>query len=203
MLLLLSCSVERHYETLSFFFDGVPDPNRPEPEVEDQPRVDYASLTSAQNAAMLSYQVAAPEVTHHEPVKQRRCDECHVQDRSASTQAGWIGGLPQLVAPINELCQRCHEAPAGKYVHGPVAARRCDFCHEPHQSLYPHLLRFESTDDLCRTCHVGETFVSTELHQSFLGRACIDCHDPHAAELEYQLREGWQDLAPAGGKNGG
>lgn len=188
--LLASCSIERRYRVLDFFFDGVPDPNAPaRPVGPTEPRVDFAKLTSAERAEYLTNKIEAPTVYFHDPVQKRECDACHVFEKQDDSKPGWMAGMPTLIVPIEDLCARCHEPPEGKYVHGPVATGRCDFCHEPHQSTFPHLLRAETVDKVCLACHSGETFV-TQVEHGDLGEAsCTTCHDPHASERKHFLFE--------------
>lgn len=176
-----ACSVERHYRTLSFFFDGVPDPNAPPPEPEIVP--------GPLQGPTLAPAPADDGSSLHPPVRERRCHECHlIPERTAG--AGWQAGLPELVAPREELCRRCHEPPSAAHVHGPAGSGRCDLCHLPHQSSFPHLLRQERQESLCRACHEGELFTTAERHAGFGARDCIACHDPHGSELAALLRPG-------------
>ena len=186
--LLASCSLERRYRVLSFLFDGVPDPNAPvRVEALPAPRVDFTKLTNAERAEYLANKIEAPTVYFHEPVEKRECASCHVFEKQDESRPGWMAGMPTLIVPIEELCARCHEPPEAKYVHGPVATRRCDFCHEPHQSTFPHLLRAETVDKVCLSCHLGETFVTQAEHADLGDTGCTTCHDPHSSDRKYFL----------------
>lgn len=179
LLTCAACSVERHHRILSFFFDGVPDPNAPTsapvPEPLGAPVVASIAPEPEQHASL------------HPPVRDRLCHQCHMlPERTAG--AGWQAGLPELVAPREELCRRCHAPPEGPHVHGPAGAQRCDLCHESHQSPFPHLLRVERQETLCRSCHQGELFLTSAAHEAYAPRDCIECHDPHASAIPFLLR---------------
>jgi predicted CXXCH cytochrome family protein len=110
---VVACDSAAKYRVLSFFFDGVPDPTRPQPpepasvgaETGGEP-----SESPPKPAPMLVYA--------HAPYAQNRCGECHDA----------IGGnLARSIA--DGLCLDCHaEVAVGRFVHGPVAVRACDAC---------------------------------------------------------------------------
>ncbi len=127
------------------------------------------------------------QVYHHQPVEEGRCKDCHVGEEMRGN-ARFSGGVPELVAPLQELCFLCHDQPEGRFVHGPSATGDCWTCHLPHQSPHPYLLREASEAVLCGQCHVPELFVTAELHAEYTETSCSACHDPHAAELHGLLR---------------
>lgn len=186
--LFVSCASDTRYRVLDFLFDGVPDPNAPVEQVEQERRVDFTNLTAAERAEYLANRIEAPVVYFHEPVQKQECDSCHVAETRSNQTTGWMSGLPQLVVPIDELCVRCHESPEAPYVHGPVATGRCDICHVAHQSPFPHLLRYERVNETCRTCHQGEIFVTEQDHEQYGDQSCADCHEPHQSDLRHLLR---------------
>ncbi len=193
--LLLACSAERRYRTLSFFFDGVPDPNAPPPPEVYGPRFDPTQLTAEQRAAMLARRIEPPKITTHRPVAEKRCEACHRIERSDSGPIAF-SGVPELNAPPEELCFRCHSFGPARIVHGPVARGLCLSCHLPHQSPHDHLLRQADQKSLCGACHSGETFVTEEAHRAYGDRACSSCHDPHASDREALLRGGREVEGP-------
>ncbi len=196
-----ACSVEDHYELLSFFFDGVPTPEElaARRAAAEQPETlspeAMTSLSNEERNALLARHVEAIQVSEHPPVKQGLCEKCHTRrPNSGAVGTQWLGDIPQLVAPPDELCFRCHEAPKGTYLHGPAASGNCIVCHQAHESLNPHLLRLAEQKELCSACHVpGETLLSEEEHEGYQDLDCVACHDPHSSERPHLLRDGWED----------
>ena len=160
----LGCSETTRYRVLSFFFDGVPSP---EERAADEARAD----ADADRKTPEDKREELPIVTSHAPYRDRECSKCHAD---ASMQA-------DIFDPA--LCEKCHKqhfaVEATDWVHGPVAAGECGFCHEPHESQYPSLLK-TSQSDLCLQCHSAETLTRT-YHSDAKEQACSTCHDPHFA----------------------
>lgn len=194
-----SCSVAENYETLSFWFDGVPTPEQLEEQRLLEERIAAAEaagpLTSEERAAMLAVRVEDVYTSNHKPVEENLCDECHIGTAaSEASNSGWISDLPTLIVPKEELCLRCHEPLQGAYTHGPSASGNCSTCHYSHQSAYPHLLRVESSIDLCSGCHDPADYLDTEMHEENAAFECVACHDPHASEQEYLLHADYPRL---------
>lgn len=148
----------------------------------------------------------------HAPSEAGACGACH--DLGASTSfpggGGWPGREPteirlprtsgsnaaRLRLPLDHLCAACHGDLEGEtlarnhaVVHAPVASGGCTFCHDPHRSPYPKLLKSPDGRTLCGRCH--DPAVSSRVcpHPDSVGRDCLECHLPHAAEKRGLLRE--------------
>ena len=178
---LLSCSVERHYKTLSLFFDGVPDPSAPQDPA-------LTGTTRAPGTLPQSAPPPKPRGSSHDPYVSRQCEGCHEFEQNPGNRPAWMLGAPKLIAPVEELCALCHEPPQARYVHGPVAMVRCDLCHAAHDSRFPHLLKNASIDATCLSCHSGETFVTQVAHAEYEPAGCSVCHDPHSSSDPFLLR---------------
>ncbi len=174
LLLAAACSAPTRYRVLKFFFDGVPDPNRP---------ARVAAQTSTQPAEVAATQPAGVEqprlLAHAHPLyRDNRCDQCH----------DMFGG--GLVRPVAEgLCNMCHPrpAPGTEFVHKPVADNDCLACHHYHASAYPRILLADPAE-LCFRCHQRDQ-LSPESHRATFGRQrCIDCHDPHGGADRFRLK---------------
>lgn len=151
------------HRVLSIFFDGVPAPAA-QKEVPQQPG-------SATGRA-----ISAGTFSNHGPYAARLCEACHVKQTNA------------LVAPVNELCYKCHELQLNKkYVHGPLASGGCVVCHDPHSSPYGHLLVSESSN-FCVRCHDTTDLSQNPAHQEAGDRQCTDCHDAHMSDKPYLLK---------------
>ena len=151
------CSVEKNYKMLSFFFDGVPDPNAP-----DQ----YGGLAMAQS----------PTYSEHQPFTQEACMECHT-DPSDMT----------LAKNDSSMCSKCHVDVTYEYnyMHGAVLGEACLMCHNPHFSPLSNLLR-DDGPGMCNQCHETKDDGLNPSHLD-LERNCIDCHSGHGGDTPFFL----------------
>lgn len=194
----LACSTDTRYRTLSFFFDGVPDPNAPAP-APDASAADSSGRAVAAAPGAADAPAKPRVVVVHGPVAAEQCTACHPFSRSDSR--GSIQGVSIFGAggnilnkPIHDLCVQCHDrfappaaAAAGQWLHGPVGAGACTFCHEHHRSLYPALLRAERPADLCVRCHDVDRLVADVEHMPPEEAGCTECHDPHRGDSRLLL----------------
>ena len=147
---------------LSFFFDGVPDP-------------DKVAALAAQTAQEEEGKKAKPKFTGHGPYEAKMCDSCHEK------------GTNTLVVPVEELCFRCHKLDIRKkYLHGPVAVGGCRICHEPHGSGRPYLLVSEPSK-FCFYCHDEQMVSRNEAHKG-ADTSCTTCHDAHSSDAQFLLK---------------
>jgi predicted CXXCH cytochrome family protein len=179
---MTACTASR-YEVLSFFFDGVPDPNAPVRTQPEEPQ--------ARNLPVRPF-VPPPVIVHmHEPYTQRRCDACHKGAGSAARRTSGafaINTMSELLLPADKLCATCHQPNPGAYQHAPALLGDCSRCHTAHSSRFPHLLLQEKSAALCAPCHAAEEMPTRELHVGFGDRDCAECHDPHGSDRRFLLR---------------
>lgn len=214
---LSSCATQRRYELLTFFFDGVPDPNAPPPEKSE------SSSKKQGPRAKTAADVPLPLFFVHEPYAERSCDDCHESKFSQT-----------LVKEPPALCFGCHGKMTKKmtFIHDPVKEGSCSDCHEPHKSRYEFLLTrsmpklcgtchdslwdldvvhepvrkgecaschnphggtdkfflVETGDGLCLECHEQEPLLKTEAHKDLGLQRCMDCHDPHQTDRPHLLK---------------
>ncbi len=166
------CNEVKHYETLTFFFDGVPEPGRETP-VAVKPGKREGMPTGARDI-----QPAVQTEWIHEPYRERKCDGCHSKMFARD-----------LARPKQELCDSCHPGMRNvAHVHGPVAAGACMGCHHPHRSPNPYLL-VAPAQDLCMKCH-GDTFTAqADYHAGWNERQCVACHNAHVTTIKVQTVE--------------
>lgn len=163
------CTPARRYKVLTFFFDGVPDPNaRPatQPAEGEGTRV----VTGRRGET----------VYLHKPYDQNKCSECHPGS----------GRTFESFEPVSAVvCAKCHPNVPTQYafMHGPVAVKQCLLCHQPHEARVEHLLN-EAPPKLCMKCHVPGMLASDEAHQD-PKRNCLDCHYGHGGRARFFLRE--------------
>jgi predicted CXXCH cytochrome family protein len=179
--LILGCSAQKHYKTLSFFFDGVPDPNA---------TTGATRLTTERAGTRFTVYV-------HKPYADNDCNACHTGDRSQ------FFTLAAAQGPKPDNCLTCHADVPHQYanMHGPVAVNACTWCHSPHQSIHPHLLK-NTPNKVCMQCH-GPTGLSPSTANHTDPKAnCLECHSGHGGERNL-LKPGWLALqAPAQGNEG-
>ena len=158
------CTVTpKNYKVLSFFFDGVPDP----------------ALTAVGEVRGRDGVVRASKVWVHQPFAEDKCDACHTTRYRPTKNNG-------------SICLPCHEKVPTEYVqmHGPVTAQACIWCHNPHESRYPHLLR-DPDRKVCAQCHSGNLLDSSRVPaHADESRACLECHVGHGANGRFLLRDG-------------
>ncbi len=153
------CSVEKHYDLLSKFFDGVPDPN----------------ATGPQGRLAIS---KSPTFSEHEPFTDDACSECHGDPSSM-----------MLTRDDSSMCIRCHTQTKEQYpmMHGAVTGNACLMCHDPHLSPLPNLLR-EEAPGLCLQCHEMAARARTPIHED-LGQDCLSCHRGHGGDIPFFLHD--------------
>ncbi len=173
LVVLTGCDRVARHKVLSFFFEGVP-PLDSERQAVDTGATDEESPTTETEVAVTSEKPARiakqTDPSRHEPAKD--CDQCHRRIGSWSRKT--------LTRPLPEVCYTCHTdySAAGGYLHGPIAAGACAFCHDPHGAKYVHLQK-ELQPKLCYQCHLREDIASIADHQDKQHSICTECHDPH------------------------
>jgi predicted CXXCH cytochrome family protein len=164
----LGCApkTESAYRVLSLFFDGVPKPQ--ELTSKEHPEEAVPGKEASGEIRKTMYR-------EHGPYAAKMCDGCH----EPSTNV--------LVAPIDQLCFRCHEFRTDKkYVHGPLASGGCRVCHDPHGSKYRFLLVSEA-ETFCLYCHDKQLIETSAVHKQTQER-CTSCHNAHMSDKRYLLK---------------
>jgi predicted CXXCH cytochrome family protein len=159
---LAGCEARTRYRVLSFFFDGVPDPDK------------VAALAAAAGKDA-GEKKARPIYRSHGPYEAKMCEACHQR------------GTNTLSLPMEELCFKCHTLDIRKkYLHGPVAVGGCRVCHEPHGSGRLFLLVSEP-QKFCFHCHDEKMVSGNEAHKG-VDAPCTTCHDAHSSENRFLLK---------------
>lgn len=157
------CTVtKQNYKALSFFFDGVPDPNLPAGVIDP-------ATGEVRPAATVSV---------HPPYAEENCSECH---RSRLRMSRNDSGI----------CANCHAGKDSEHprMHGPVAAGACLWCHHPHESGHRFLLR-DNDRAVCSQCHTPRLLNSVRVPEhADESRACLECHVGHGGTRPFLLRE--------------
>ncbi|HBL18622.1 MAG: hypothetical protein A2X36_08300 [Elusimicrobia bacterium GWA2_69_24] len=116
-----------------------------------------------------------PEGQH--PAVGMGCDSCHSGAHVRRPKDKWLS------AEGAALCGQCHDAPDPKKSvrHPPAAGGQCVFCHDPHRSANPKLLK-DRMPDQCFRCHSPKPFFDKAMHSPVASGLCASCHDPHASK---------------------
>jgi len=169
LMALAACQPAVRYRTLSFFFDGVPDPNAPQAPSHTQTR--EAALYHPEPRATPDRPIPPPIVSVHKPYAENQCQQCHDMSKRF---------VPMAVDPT--LCDKCHKEQRIRegWDHGPVNLGTCIPCHSrpPHDSIWPHLLA-KPVPDLCLDCHLEDVTRVAAYHLVPELPQCTLCHDAH------------------------
>lgn len=170
-----SCTPEKKYEVLSFFFDGVPRPGETAPEQEISPQ--YMGNRKPRGPARL-------DLVQHEPYRRNQCKKCHPEESSLFIAERAPRGICYWCHEHEEFQQRLAES---EFLHGPVAVESCLVCHDPHYSRHEGLL-VEKTPTLCYFCHEPESLECTPEHEDPAQWKCLNCHDPHGGDNRFFVK---------------
>jgi DmsE family decaheme c-type cytochrome len=97
-----------------------------------------------------------------------------------------------LVKPKVELvCAQCHKdivAKIHRSEHMPLVEGKmdCTSCHNPHGSATPKLIKGDSANDTCYSCHADKRGPFVWEHPP-VRENCMNCHDPHGSHHEFML----------------
>src|ERR1044072_6612846 len=91
-----------------------------------------------------------------------------------------------LSADASCVTAACHSKfTTASQIHGPVAQKACDACHEPDSGGHKYPLK-RSGLALCTFCR---QVPGSSLHQqqAMDKKGCITCHDPHVSGVKFLL----------------
>ena len=113
----------------------------------------------------------------HGPVSEDACDACHADD---------IGGHKYpLKRDKKDLCTFCHIV-SGTAPHQHKALEQgCTVCHDPHASKVKYLIKADSIDAMCLSCHRVPWKRFT--HSILTIGKCTLCHQPHQSDNKMLL----------------
>ena len=91
-----------------------------------------------------------------------------------------------------EVCFACHKeqrTQVAKPSHHPILEGKvgCSDCHNPHGSVGPKLMKRDSTNDTCYTCHMEKRGPFVHTHEP-VAEDCGNCHNPHGTTAESLLK---------------
>jgi DmsE family decaheme c-type cytochrome len=137
------------------------------------------------------------------------CLTCHQTD---SKRSHWMGSTHQSrdVACVSchqvhtahddvrdkhtqpDVCFTCHKeqrTQINKPSHHPIPEGKmgCSDCHNPHGSVGPKLMKRDSVNETCYTCHMEKRGPFVHTHEP-VAEDCANCHNPHGTTAENLLK---------------
>jgi DmsE family decaheme c-type cytochrome len=90
------------------------------------------------------------------------------------------------------VCFTCHKeqrTQISKPSHHPIPEGKmgCSDCHNPHGSVGPKLMKRDSVNDTCYTCHMEKRGPFVHTHEP-VAEDCSNCHNPHGTTAENLLK---------------
>jgi predicted CXXCH cytochrome family protein len=164
----VGCTPTNRYKVLSFFFDGVPNPNAP------------AAGVAAGGAGAPAAGKTVRTVYYHKPYLDNNCQACHTSAGQTFSPLGMLD---------SRMCLKCHQSVTRQYpvMHGPVALGDCLWCHSPHESTYAHLLKAPDPQ-VCVQCHERDLLPSLPAVHQDPAAGCLQCHMGHGGNAHKFLR---------------
>lgn len=91
-----------------------------------------------------------------------------------------------------EVCFACHKeqrTQINKPSHHPIPEGKmgCSDCHNAHGSAGPKLMKRDSVNDTCYTCHMEKRGPFVHPHEP-VNEDCSNCHNPHGTVAENMLK---------------
>jgi DmsE family decaheme c-type cytochrome len=114
----------------------------------------HAGLAGNNDKMLRVGQTVSPYVTTARKLAYKTCVSCHKEQRE-------------------EILRPSHHP----IVEGKVA---CHDCHDPHGAMTPVMLKAESYQDLCQTCHTDKRGPWIHEHPPVVEN-CATCHTPHGS----------------------
>jgi len=140
-------------------------------------------LTAQQvNSTCLECHEKGGQATYRSSMHDRRnvaCTACHSVHSPKTAKA-------QLKTAVEaDTCYTCHKSERSKSMrtsHHPVREGKmgCASCHNPHEGDRPKMLKADSVNELCYTCHTEKRGPFLFEHAA-VREDCASCHDPHGS----------------------
>ena len=169
---VLGCSIETRTRLMHFFFEY--------PEAEPEAGAPEGPAGELAPDKPFRHEPVAVVASRHEPFVSRQCQSCHAIGQ---------GQLPR--SDFMEVCRECHESyfEYRRFVHAPVAAGDCQYCHVMHVAEHPALLA-SAQAELCGDCHEVHSVeeAARTYHRGIDAVACTACHDAHFGQTHLLLK---------------
>jgi len=170
----MACTSKKSHKVLSFFFDGVPEPDT----IEYTVSVD--SILNGDTALVEASNKKKNSIFYHSPYQKKDCRSCH-NERS----------MGKTTKPQPDLCYQCHNDFSEQYksIHGPVGGGFCTSCHNPHKAKTDKLL-LRTEQQLCIFCHDSLLVFNNRYHKEREISNCSECHNPHGGDNRFMPQNG-------------
>ena len=114
------------------------------------------------------------------------CTNCHRIMEDVSPQ------FQLAKETVIETCGQCHlqkRAQTMRSSHMPLREGKmtCTSCHNPHGTVTPTLLKENSLNETCYSCHAEKRGPFLWVHPP-VQESCANCHDPHGSNHEKMLK---------------
>ncbi|MEG0821149.1 MAG: DmsE family decaheme c-type cytochrome [Burkholderiaceae bacterium] len=120
------------------------------------------------------------------------CNSCHsVHGKTPDPRIGPFTTTQRTLE--YQTCNTCHAQVRGqiqKTSHHPIIEGKvtCSDCHNPHGALSPVMLKSESVNDQCVSCHADKRGPYVFQHPA-VAENCLSCHQPHGSTHNKLLNE--------------
>jgi DmsE family decaheme c-type cytochrome len=150
---------------------------------------DKTRTAEENNAICLACHERGNRTNWHGSVHDNRglmCSNCHTVMKQVSRKFQ----LKTAFEP--DTCFQCHKdrrAQLFRASHMPLREGKmvCSGCHNPHGSFTEALLKKDSVNDVCYTCHAEKRGPFLFEHIP-VRENCLNCHDPHGSVNEFSLK---------------
>lgn len=120
------------------------------------------------------------------------CNSCHaIHGKNVEPRIGPFVTTQRTLE--YQTCNTCHAPVRGqiqKTSHHPIIEGKvaCSDCHNPHGALSPVMLKSESVNDQCVSCHADKRGPYVFQHPAVADN-CLSCHQPHGSVHNKLLNE--------------
>ena len=167
----------------------------------------FANAPAEQKSAVcLNCHASSRHLTFWESGKHSKndvsCNNCHsIHDTPVDKNRKLLKKNEATAAPFRttvrqleyETCTSCHKqvrAQIGKPSHHPIIEGKvaCSDCHNPHGALSPAMVKNESVNELCYSCHTDKRGPHLFEHPP-VEENCLACHNSHGSIHNKLLNE--------------
>jgi DmsE family decaheme c-type cytochrome len=160
------------FEGLIRFAKGSPSPME---------KRDQACLQCHQKIKRLAWDGSAHQM------RDLACTSCHNVHKGVELHPKLLSQPTEM-----ELCNQCHKRQVAQqmsFSHMPLREGKmtCSSCHNPHGTFTTKLLKGNSTNDLCYSCHKDKRGPFLFEHAPVL-EDCANCHNSHGSNYPRMLK---------------